>query len=69
MLTIPPVVSASIPPVFEFSFDFGPFFLVVLAVLVVGILGTLLSVRAADRQTSEKGKPYVSLHLRPGLRT
>jgi hypothetical protein len=69
MMTIASVVPASVPESFDLGFDFGPAVLfVVLAVLAVGVLGTLLSVRAAERQAAEKEKPYVSLHLRPLLR-
>jgi hypothetical protein len=42
--------------------------LVGFAVLAVGVLGTLLSVRAAQRQAADIEKPHVSLQLRPPLR-
>lgn len=70
MMTMASVISAPVPQSIDLGFNFGPAVLfVVLAVLVVGVLGSLLSVHAADRETAESEEPYVSLQLRPSLRT
>jgi hypothetical protein len=70
MMTMASMIPAPVPPNIDLGFEFGPVVLfVVLAVLAVGVLGSLLSVHAADREMTESEKPYVSLHLRPSLRT
>jgi hypothetical protein len=68
MMTMASVIPASVPQSIDLGLDLGPAVLVVVAVLAVGVLGTLLSAHAADRQTNERDKPYVSLHLRPLLK-